>query len=219
MIQLQVRDRAVLRFLEEHRAITTQQAINIFFKKDISAYRRLNQLEEAGILESYMRSKNKVYKLAGETKELSEHDLLIYDFYSWIYSKGGEVLDFKKNPHYFKNALIPDGLFKFRLPYEGQTYTCYVLLEIDLNHYTEADKIMTLYPKLYREQILKEYCGLAEFPFVIIARATTGIRVQPKEIDIIDSDLKFNNVDRLLLGWKAGQSALITTTVPLRFTP
>ena len=81
MLQLQSRDRQVLRFLEEHRAITTQQAINIFFKKDISAYRRLNQLEEAGILESYMRSKNKVYKLAGETKELSEHDLLIYDFY------------------------------------------------------------------------------------------------------------------------------------------
>ena len=199
MLQLQSRDRQVLRFLEEHRAITTQQAINIFFKKDISAYRRLNQLEEAGILESYMRSKNKVYKLPGD-RELSEHDLLIYDFYSWIYSKNGVVIDFKKNPHYFKNALIPDGLFKFRLPYEGQTYTCYVLLEIDLNHYTEADKIMTLYPKLYREQILKEYCGLAEFPFVIIARATTGIRVQPKEIDIIYSDLKFTNVDRLLLG-------------------
>ena len=200
MLQLQSRDRQVLRFLEEHRAITTQQAINIFFKKDISAYRRLNQLEEAGILESYTKGKNKVYKLAGETKELSEHDLLIYDFYSWIYSKNGVVIDFKKNPHYFKNQLIPDGLFKFRLPYEGQTYTCYVLLEIDLNHYTEADKIMTLYPKLYREQILKEYCGLAEFPFVIIARATTGIRVQPKEIDIIYSDLKFTNVDRLLLG-------------------
>ena len=200
MLQLQSRDRQVLRFLEEHRAITTSQAAQIFFNGcKISTYRRLNQLEDAAILESYTRGKNKVYKLPGD-RELSEHDLLIYDFYSWIYSKGGEVLDFKKNPHYFKNTLIPDGLFKFRLPYEGQTYTCYVLLEIDLNHYTEADKIMTLYPKLYREQILKEYCGLAEFPFVIIARATTGIRVQPKEIDIIYSDLKFTNVDRLLLG-------------------
>ena len=200
MLQLQSRDRQVLRFLEEHRAITTSQTAQIFFNGcKISTYRRLNQLEDAAILESYTRGKNKVYKLPGD-RELSEHDLLIYDFYSWIYSKGGEVLDFKKNPHYFKNALIPDGLFKFRLPYEGQTYTCYVLLEIDLNHYTEADKIMTLYPKLYREQILKEYCGLAEFPFVIIARATTGIRVQPKEIDIIYSDLKFTNVDRLLLG-------------------
>ena len=218
MLQLQSRDRQVLRFLEEHRAITTQQAINIFFKKDISAYRRLNQLEEAGILESYTRGKNKVYKLPGD-RELSEHDLLIYDFYSWIYSKGGEVLDFKKNPHYFKNALIPDGLFKFILPYEDKKYFCCVLLEVDLNHYTEADKLMTLYPKLYREQVLTEYCEKVEFPFVVIARPTPGIRLQPREIDVIYSDLKFTNVDRLLLGWKAGQSALITTTVPLRFTP
>ena len=199
MLQLQSRDRQVLRFLEEHRAITTQQAINIFFKKDISAYRRLNQLEEAGILESYTKGKNKVYKLSGETKELSEHDLLIYDFYSWIYSKGGEVIEFKKNPHYFKSMLIPDAAVKFRLPYEGQVYTIYSLVEIDLNHYTDNTKMNVWYEKLYREQILKEYCGLAEFPFVIIARATTGIRVQPKEIDIIYSDLKFTNVDRLLL--------------------
>ena len=200
MLQLQSRDRQVLRFLEEHRAITTQQAINIFFKKDISAYRRLNQLEEAGILESYTKGKNKVYKLSGETKEQSEHDLLIYDFYSWIYSKGGEVLDFKKNPHYFKNTLIPDALVKFKLPYEGQNYLCYALLEIDYTHYSSEEKIMTLYPKLYREQVLKEYCGLAEFPFVIVARQTKGIILRPKEIDVIYSDLKFNNLDRLLLG-------------------
>ena len=199
MLQLQSRDKEILKFLEDHRAITTSQAAQIFFNGcKISTYRRLNQLEDAAILESYTRGKNKVYKLPGD-RELSEHDLLIYSFYAWIYSKGGEVLDFKKNPHYFKNALIPDGLFKFRLPYEGQTYTCYVLLEIDLNHYTEADKIMTLYPKLYREQILKEYCGLAEFPFVVIARPTPGIRLQPREIDVIYSDLKFTNVDRLLL--------------------
>ena len=199
MIQLQVRDRAVLRFLEEHRAITTQQAINIFFKKDISAYRRLNQLEEAGILESYMRSKNKVYKLAGETKELSEHDLLIYDFYSWIYSKNGVVIDFKKNPHYFKNALIPDALVKFKFPYEGQVYTIYSLLEIDLNHYTDNTKMNVWYEKLYREQVLKSWCGAAEYPFIIIARPTPGLRYNSKNFNCVYCDLKFTNLDRLLL--------------------
>ena len=199
MLQLQSRDRQVLRFLEEHRAITTSQATNIFFDGcKRSATRRLNQLEDAAILTSYTRGKNKVYRLIDEVKELSEHDLLIYNFYSWIYENNGEVLDFKKNPHYFKNALIPDALVKFRLPYEGQTYTCYVLLEIDLNHYTEADKIMTLYPKLYREQVLKEYCGAAEFPFIVIARPTKGIIVRPRDIEVIYSDLKFNNLDRLL---------------------
>ena len=200
MLQLQSRDRQVLRFLEEHRAITTQQAINIFFKKDISAYRRLNQLEDAGILEHYMIGRNKVYKLSGESRQLSCHDTLIYDFYAWIYSKNGVVLDFKKNPHYFKNQLIPDALVKFKLPYEGQNYLCYALLEIDYTHYSSEEKIMTLYPKLYREQVLKEYCGLAEFPFVIVARQTKGIILRPKEIDVIYSDLKFNNLDRLLLG-------------------
>ena len=199
MLQLQSRDRQVLRFLEEHRAITTQQAINIFFKKDISAYRRLNQLEEAGILESYMRSKNKVYKLAGETKELSEHDLLIYDFYSWIYSKNGVVIDFKKNPHYFKNALIPDALVKFKFPYEGQVYTIYSLLEIDLNHYTDNTKMNVWYEKLYREQVLKSWCGAAEFPFIIIARPTQGIRYNSKNFNCVYCDLKFTNLDRLLL--------------------
>ena len=200
MLQLQQRDKDILRFLEEHRGITTQQCISIFFKNDISAYRRLNQLEDAGILEHYMIGRNKVYKLSGESRQLSCHDTLIYDFYAWIYSKNGVVLDFKKNPHYFKNQLIPDALVKFKLPYEGQNYLCYALLEIDYTHYSSEEKIMTLYPKLYREQVLKEYCGLAEFPFVVIARPTPGIRLQPREIDVIYSDLKFNNLDRLLLG-------------------
>ena len=200
MLQLQQRDKDILRFLEEHRGITTQQCISIFFKNDISAYRRLNQLEDAGILEHYMIGRNKVYKLSGESRQLSCHDTLIYDFYAWIYSKNGVVLDFKKNPHYFKNQLIPDALVKFKLPYEGQNYLCYALLEIDYTHYSSEEKIMTLYPKLYREQVLKEYCGLAEFPFVIVARQTKGIILRPKEIDVIYSDLKFTNVDRLLLG-------------------
>ena len=200
MLQLQQRDKDILRFLEEHRGITTQQCISIFFKNDISAYRRLNQLEDAGILEHYMIGRNKVYKLSGESRQLSCHDTLIYDFYAWIYSKNGVVLDFKKNPHYFKNQLIPDALVKFKLPYEGQNYLCYALLEIDYTHYSSEEKIMTLYPKLYREQVLKEYCGLAEFPFVIVARQTKGIILRPKEIDVIYSDLKFTNLDRLLLG-------------------
>ena len=199
MLQLQQRDKDILRFLEEHRGITTQQCISIFFKNDISAYRRLNQLEDAGILEHYMIGRNKVYKLSGESRQLSCHDTLIYDFYAWIYSKNGVVLDFKKNPHYFKNQLIPDALVKFKLPYEGQNYLCYALLEIDYTHYSSEEKIMTLYPKLYREQVLKEYCGLAEFPFVIVARQTKGIILRPKEIDVIYSDLKFKNLDRLLL--------------------
>lgn len=70
MLQLQKRDRQVLRFLEEHRAITTRQATNIFFDGlNKSAIRRLNQLEDEGILKHYTRGKNKVYKLTDEQRE------------------------------------------------------------------------------------------------------------------------------------------------------
>ena len=144
MLQLQNRDRQLLIFLEEHKAITTKQATNIFFDMlDKSAIRRLNQLENVGILTHYYRGKNKVYKLIDEKKELSEHDILIYDFYSWIYKNGGQVIEFKKDPHYFKGMLIPDALVKFKIPYNGINYTCFVLLEIDYTHYTSENKILT----------------------------------------------------------------------------
>ena len=198
MLQLQSRDKEILKFLEEHRAITTQQCISVFFKNDISAYRRLNQLEEAGILESYTRGKNKVYKLPGD-RELSEHDLLIYSFYAWIYQNNGRVIEFKKNPRYLNGMLIPDAAVKFRLPYEGQVYTIYSLVEIDLNHYTDNTKMNVWYEKLYREQTLKQWCGAAEFPFIIIARPTQGIRYNSNNFNCVYCDLKFTNLDRLLL--------------------
>ena len=78
------RDRSLLKFLENNKGISTQQAKYIFFDGiERSAIRRLNQLEDKGILEYYYRGKNKIYKLVG-SPELSYHDTIIYDFYAWI---------------------------------------------------------------------------------------------------------------------------------------
>ena len=61
MLQLQNRDRQLLIFLEEHKAITTKQATNIFFDMlDKSAIRRLNQLENVGILKQYYKGNKKI---------------------------------------------------------------------------------------------------------------------------------------------------------------
>lgn len=196
------RDKMLLSYLENNniRAITTRQAINIFYNGlDVSAYRRLKQLEQLCILESYMVGKNKVYKLP-EDRDISQHDLYILDFYSWIYAQGGEVLEFKKTPHFFKNLLIPDALIKFKIPYEGDMWTVCVLLEIDYKHYTENTKLNCWYEKLWKEQVLKEYCGKAEFPFVVIARPSPGLRYNSKNFNIIYTDLTFNNILPLMLG-------------------
>lgn len=193
------RDRQVLRFLEDNRAITTQQAKYIFFDGiERSAIRRLNQLEDDGVISSYYRGKNKVYRLSDD-KELSYHDVMILDFYSWIYKQGGKVLDFKKTPHYLNNILIPDALIKCRLPYQDTAGTFFFLLEVDYKHPSSDEKIEVFYEKLYREEVLKEYCGAAEFPILILAKEyITNVRKKSNNFEIIYTDYKFSNLYDLL---------------------
>lgn len=192
------RDRSLLKFLEDNKGISTQQAKYIFFDGiERSAIRRLNQLEDKGILEYYYRGKNKIYKLVG-SPELSYHDTIIYDFYAWIYKQGGSVLDFKKNPHFINNMLIPDGLFKCRLPYKDTFGTFFFILEVDYQHPTSDEKIKVFYEKLYREQTLKEYCGVAEFPMLIIAKEYIGFRERSNNFEIIYTDFKFKNLYDIL---------------------
>lgn len=196
MLTLTQRDKNVIKFIEENRAITTTQATQIFFNGlTVSAIRRLNQLEDDKILESYMVGKSKVYKLP-ETKELSQHDLLILDFYAWVYANGGQVTDFKKTPRYFKGLLIPDALLKIDLPHNGDVYEVTILLEIDYTHYTPETKLNTWYEKLYREEVLKSYCS--DFPLVIIARPTKGLRYNSKNFEVLYTDLRFTNLIQLM---------------------
>ena len=192
------RDRSLLKFLENNKGISTQQAKYIFFDGiERSAIRRLNQLEDKDILEYYYRGKNKIYKLVG-SPELSYHDTIIYDFYAWIYRQGGTVIDFKKNPHFIHNMLIPDGLFKCRLPYKDTFGTFFFILEVDYQHPTSDEKIKVFYEKLYREQTLKEYCGVAEFPMLIIAKEYIGLRERSNNFEIIYTDFKFKNLYDIL---------------------
>lgn len=191
------RDKDIEIFLEKYKAISTVQACKIFFNGDIkSCSRRLNELEEREILTHYYVDKNKIYKLVGEEREFSKHDLYIISFYSWVYENGGEVLDFILEPHYF--MMIPDALFKLKIPYNGDTYIIDVLLEIDYTHYTSIAKL-TWYDRLYNDEILKDFCGDTEFPFVVIAREREGMRTFKNNYNVRYCDLEFNNLLQLLL--------------------
>ncbi|WP_195515352.1 hypothetical protein [Paraclostridium bifermentans] len=193
------RDKKVCKFIEDYGAITTTQAKWIFFNGlQTSTMRRLNQLEKYSVLTSYHRGKRKVYNYA-DGKKLKEHDLGAIDFYAWIYKQGGKVLDFVQTPEYFNGKIKPDALVKFKFPYEGKMATIYAFLEYDLNHYTEVDKIRVWYEKLYEDKIMSEYCGSAEFPFLIIARPTTGIRYNSKNFNILYCDLNFTDLEQMLV--------------------
>lgn len=193
------RDKRIFKFIEDYGAITTQQAKWIFFDGlQTSTIRRMNQLEKANILESYHRGKRKVYCFK-DGKKLSTHDLGALDFYTWVYKIGGEVLDFVLKPEYFKGLIIPDALIKFRFPYQGKHCTVYAFIEFDLNHFTEMDKMRVLYEKMYKEKIMLDYCGQAEFPLLIIARPTTGIRYNSNNFNILYCDLDFTNLEEMLI--------------------
>lgn len=192
------RDKDIEIFLEKYKAISTVQASKIFFNGDIkSCSRRLNELEERGVLTHYYVDKNKIYKLVGEERELSKHDLYILDLYSYIYEQGGEVLEFKLTPQYFNRILIPDALLKFKIPYEGDEYIIDLLLEVDYTHFTPSEKLVW-YEKLYREEVLKDFCD-SEFPFLLIARPREGIRVFSNNFNVRYCDLEYTNFLRLLL--------------------
>lgn len=190
------RDKQILKFIEDNRAISIQQANNIFFKNYKSCSRRMKQLEDLKIIKSYKNLYNN-QKVFYTEKKISEHDLFILDFYSWIYANDGEVLEFKKEPRYFSNNLRPDALFKFKIPYCGEEYTVFALLEVDYTHYKEISDLK-LYEKLFKDEVLKDYCGPAEFPFVIVARERPGLKYNSADVNYLYTSLDYKDLGKLI---------------------
>lgn len=184
------RDKQLLKFIENYGGISTQQAINIFFDGlRESATRRLNQFEKSKVLESYYIGKNKIYRLLG-SKEMKEHEKIKLDFYSWIYKNDGEVIEFQLEPKLFNGLLRPDIYTEFKMEYEGEKYIIKAYVEIDLNHYTDVDKIRTLYQKFYNE-------NEGEW-LLIIARPTRGLMFSPDDFDVLYTDIHFTNLKCLI---------------------
>ncbi|MBW6411841.1 hypothetical protein [Clostridium weizhouense] len=187
------RDRQVLRWIEDYKAISVTQATELFFNGTYeSCRRRLKQLEDMEILKSYISqfSREKVYY---QEKKLKDHDLLVYDFLKVIKKRGGEIRHIKLQPQYLKGLIRPDAYIEFTL--ENNIY--FIILEVDYTHYTSNIK-MQLYEKLYREGTLQKQC-YGTFPIVIISRPTLNdIRYNSSNFDVIYTDLRYNNLQSLL---------------------
>lgn len=186
------RDREVLRWIEDYRAITIRQATQFFFDGCYgSCKRRLKQLEDMELLKSYTSklTKEKIYYF---DKRLSDHDLLVYDFIKVITQIGGKLVKLVRTPHYLNNLLIPDAFIIF--DYEDSRY--FILLEVDYTHYTNNSKFQ-LYEKLYRDNVLQQQC-YNTFPIVVVARPSKGIRYNSKNFEVIYTDLNYQNLKDLL---------------------
>ena len=187
------RDNDLLIWVEKYKAITINQAKSIFFDRVCeSVRRRISILEDNGFITSYNRRYNneKVYCIE---RKLSDHDLFVFDFIKFLKDRECKIRNIKIQPRYLNDGLRPDAFIEFQ--YENDVY--FILLEIDYTHYTSNMK-MQLYEMLYNRQELQKEC-YGTFPIVIITRPHLNcIRYNSNNFDIIYTDLKFSNLDRLL---------------------
>ncbi|NFI81495.1 hypothetical protein FDA42_12650 [Clostridium botulinum] len=187
------RDRQVLKWIEDYKAISVLQATELFFNGTYeSCRRRLKQLEDMELLKSYISqfSREKVYY---QEKKLKDHELLVYDFLKVVKKRGGEIRQIKLQPQYLKGLIRPDAYIEFTL--ENNLY--FIILEVDYTHYTSNIK-MQLYEKLYREGTLQKQC-YGTFPIVIISRPSLNdVRYNSSNFDVIYTDLHYNNLHSFL---------------------
>lgn len=186
------RDRQILTWIQEHKAITVSQAQYFYFKGCYEGCRRrLKQLEDTELLKSYISrwTKEKVYY---QEKRLSEHDLYIYDFLKVLKKNNCEIIEFKTQQNYLDKKIRPDAFVIFS--YQDNVY--FILLEVDLTHYTSMSK-MKKYEELYKSEELQNKC-CGTFPIVVIARPTQGIRYNSKNFNVVYLDLSYSNINILL---------------------
>lgn len=189
-LQLQMlmqRDKDILRYLEDNKAISIKQATKIFFKNSYGgARRRLADLEKMKLLKSYenVLTNEKIYYIE---ERLSAHDLYIMDFYAELVGSGATIRQFKKQPRYLNDMIRGDGFFEF--VYDNNLY--FLILEVDLTHFTSNSK-MQLYEKLYKDNVLQEECR-GMFPSIVIMKEKDDLRYMSNNFEVVYIDFQLNN--------------------------
>lgn len=184
-------DKDILIWIEKYKAVTIKQASRMFYEGEYSydrARKKLKSMEDKQLLKSYINSitKEKVYYVEDK---LSAHDIYIFDFYSKLVEYGCTNIMFKKEPRYLKGFLRPDAYFRFE--FEGYIY--YVLLEIDLTHYS-TNKLQ-LYAKLERDKELNNECLV--FPQIVIV-GINAVQKQYENLDIVYLPFSLNGFNKVL---------------------
>lgn len=187
------RDRKVLTWIQDYKAISVAQCTELFFNGNYEGCRRrLKQLEDMELLKSYITkySKEKVYY---HDKKMSEHDLNVYNFLKVIKKNNGDIIEIQNQPQFLDGAIRPDAFIIFS--YNKMVF--FILLEVDLTHYTSNSK-MQKYEEFYKTGELQDKC-CGTFPIVVIARPTNGIRYNSANFNVVYLDLFYSNILNLLL--------------------
>ena len=191
------RDKEILKFIEEYRALTIFQAYRIFFNESKYGYniarRRLSQLEEIGMLKS-CKNKSSNQKVYYMENPVSAHDLFVIDFYSLLVFNHCKNIIFKTQPRYLNGQIRPDAYLKYE--YGEEMY--FILLEVDFTHFTNLIKFQT-YEILLREgEIQKDCFGI--FPSIVVMGVERDIKYESKNLNIVNLDVNLKDFGKQILG-------------------
>lgn len=201
------RDRLILNHIERFGFITIQQCADLIYytvkNKYTCARKRLNILSQMDWNCVDDNKKNKLIKksvniatgksiYSYDGRNVSEHSILIMDFYVQMKINGVEILDYIQEKHWMKGKVISDALCKYK--YEGKTKI--LLLEVDYTHDTELNKYIALYNSNEIQTIYK--C----FPPVILANNHDYKKIPDDLLSKIKFkciDLEYNNLKEKIL--------------------
>jgi|GEM_PF-1066402 len=166
------RDKAIIKFVEEHGSITINQCSKLFFKGNKEKYdqarKRLRIIHEEGLLKRY-RKDPKSEAIYYINNKLKIHDLKLLDVLaelnefevsSYVKEKKIAINDNKK---YLIDAVMNITLGEISVP---------LLLEIDYTHYTSIDKIRDV---IYFLEDTHKNVG---YNFVIVKLTLEDIEIQ-----------------------------------------
>lgn len=187
------RDNLIMRHIEKYGAISLSSVSRIYFNNSYkSASRRMLQLEEEKMVNSYKNffTGEKIFYF---DKVIAPHDLLVMDLWNKLIDLDFEIKSFRTKKKLLQGDIIPDAFIECLY---GE-WTTFIILEMDLNHYTKKKKIVD-YERFYMSSECEELCGNIK-PLLLIARPTQNdIRYTSKIIDISYTDIYYTNLKQIL---------------------
>lgn len=170
-MRLTDRDKKILRYIEEYKSITIIQCSKIFYCNYKQAYyqarKRLSILYKNKYLKKYRKDPmhETIYFM---DKHLNYHDLKVFDIYA-------ELISLKVNIRYLKPKFRITGINdKYReidalieCEYKGYFYP--IILEIDMTHFTNIEKLDEIYNSGYFQNKYKKLANNI-FPTVLLLR-------------------------------------------------
>lgn len=148
-MRINKRDKEILKFVEDHKAITIKICANLFFSNSknnyYSASRRLKILQENGLLKRFRKDvySEAIYYEKGSP--LSPHRIKLLELYSRLTMIGNVITFIKEYTVPCENMKRKnDGLIEIAVLDKEYEYTYPLIIEIDYTHDTSINKIKDL---------------------------------------------------------------------------